>query len=420
MKFTIPFPNDNNATKGAYFSYSSSTPSVTKKAPKKKSDSDADNVPVSVSEEEEAKMESEDEEKDSKAAPAPSIEGEEPCVSPPADEEDNDNENDDDDDDDDDNDDNDDKEDTDVDEEKNIFDFNLNVVEGMSEYKVLCLQKIRRNEAKLASLSLLAPMTSASLSSDPSNSMKRSASQDDVERRVQPKRNAKQPTSYRDLDDPVISKRTCSINSSDIGEEDTGSKRMDKMEYIPSSGDDEEEEDDEDEQESYNDDELDRRFPQAKAEAAVEILTDVYGHSKTVSYCDTNDSDLQSDEDGDEASKKSTIRFSNSDSNGPEVFEAAVNNDDLKPPARHTVLPPPMPSLDDAEEEEEEEEVIPVNHPVNHPKDEETSLMMKAFTNKSSTSNVVLPNPALADELIFDINDQVQIQARLAQKYGRK
>jgi hypothetical protein len=45
---------------------------------------------------------------------------------------------------------------------------------------------------------------------------------------------------------------------------------------------------------------------------------------------------------------------------------------------------------------------------------------MKAFTNKSSTSNVVLPNPALADELIFDINDQVQIQARLAQKYGRK
>ena len=62
-----------------------------------------------------------------------------------------------------------------------------------------------------------------------------------------------------------------------------------------------------------------------------------------------------------------TIRFSNSDSNGPEVFEAAVNNDDLKPPARHTVLPPPMPSLDDAEEEEEaeEEEVITVNHPVN-------------------------------------------------------
>ena len=124
----------------------------------------------------------------------------------------------------------------------------------MSEYKVLCLRKIRRNEAKLASLGLLAPMTStASLSSDSSNSMKRSASQDDVERRVQPKRNAKQPTSYRDLDDPVISKRTCSINSSDIGEEDTGSKRMDKVEYSP-SGEDDKEEDDEDEQESYNDD----------------------------------------------------------------------------------------------------------------------------------------------------------------------
>ena len=35
IKFTIPFPNDNNATKGAYFSYSSSTPSAMKKAPKK-------------------------------------------------------------------------------------------------------------------------------------------------------------------------------------------------------------------------------------------------------------------------------------------------------------------------------------------------------------------------------------------------
>jgi hypothetical protein len=61
--------------------------------------------------------------------------------------------------------------------------------------------------------------------------------------------------------------------------------------------------------------------------------------------------------------------------------------------------------LDDAEEEEEEveeeeeeekEEVIPVNPPT----DEEMSLMMKAFTNKSSTSNVVLPNPALTDKLI--------------------
>ena len=134
---------------------------------------------------------------------------------------------------------------------------------------------------------------------------------------------------------------------------------------------------------------------------------------KTVSYCDTSDSDLQSDEDGDEASKKRsfkkiaktepdilhliadlghhgevhcTVRFSNSDSNGPKVFEATVNNDDLKPPARRTVLPPPpMPSLDDAEEEkeEEEEEVITVNHLVNYPNNEEMSLMFKVFTNKS-------------------------------------
>ena len=118
---------------------------------------------------------------------------------------------------------------------------------------------------------------------------------------------------------------------------------------------------------------------------------------------DTNDSDLQSNEDGDEASKKSTILFTNNDSDGPEVF-AVVNNDDLKPSTRHTVLPPPpcMPFIDNVEEEEEEEEeeVISVNHPVNIPNDEETSLMMKAFTNKSSTSNVVSPNPALADKLI--------------------
>jgi hypothetical protein len=35
MKFTIPFPNDNNATKGIYFLSSSSTPSAMKTAPKK-------------------------------------------------------------------------------------------------------------------------------------------------------------------------------------------------------------------------------------------------------------------------------------------------------------------------------------------------------------------------------------------------
>ena len=35
MKFTIPFPNDNNTTKGTYFSSSSSTPSATKMVLKK-------------------------------------------------------------------------------------------------------------------------------------------------------------------------------------------------------------------------------------------------------------------------------------------------------------------------------------------------------------------------------------------------
>ena len=36
MKFTIPFPNDNYATKGAYFSSSSTTPSAMKTALKKR------------------------------------------------------------------------------------------------------------------------------------------------------------------------------------------------------------------------------------------------------------------------------------------------------------------------------------------------------------------------------------------------
>ncbi len=54
---------------------------------------------------------------------------------------------------------------------------------------------------------------------------------------------------------------------------------------------------------------------------------------------------------------------------------------------------------EEEEVEEEEEEVIPVTPPTN----EEMSLMMKAFTNKSSTRNVVLPNPSLADKLISAI-----------------
>ena len=182
---------------------------------------------------------------------------------------------------------------------------------------------IRRNKAKLTILGLLTSMMSAaSPSADRSNIKKRLAPQDDVERRVQPTSNAKKMTSYRDLDDPVINKRTRSINSSDIGEEDTDSKTMDKAEYSPSGGDDEEEDDNDD------DDDLDRQFPQAKAEAAVEALTDIYGHSKTVSYCDTNDSDLQSDEDGNEASKKRS-------------FKMIANTEPDLLPARRTVLPPP-------------------------------------------------------------------------------
>ena len=136
-------------------------------------------------------------------------------------------------------------------------------------------------------------MTStASPSSNSPNRKKRAAPQGDFVSRVQPKRNVFKPTCYKDLDDPVISKRTHSIDSSDTGEEDTGRKRMDEAEYSPSGGDDKEE-DNEDELESYDDDDddkLDRRFPQAKAEAAVEALADpspstgystnIYGHSQ--------------------------------------------------------------------------------------------------------------------------------------------
>ena len=50
-------------------------------------------------------------------------------------------------------------------------------------------------------------------------------------------------TSYRDLDNHVIYKRTRSIDSSDTGEEDTVRKRLceDEEEYRPSGGDDKEE-----------------------------------------------------------------------------------------------------------------------------------------------------------------------------------
>jgi len=57
-------------------------------------------------------------------------------------------------------------------------------------------------------------------------------------------------TSYRDLDDHVIFKRTRPIDSSDMGEEDIVRKRMceDEAEYSPSEGDDEEEYDEDEEE----------------------------------------------------------------------------------------------------------------------------------------------------------------------------
>jgi len=98
----------------------------------------------------------------------------------------------------------------------------------------------------------------------------------------------------------------------------------------------------------------------------------------------------------------------------PEVFEAMVNDDDLKPPREaHGLDSPPMPSLDDAEEEEEDEEEgegegegegIP-------PTKEEKSLMMKAFANMSSASNDVLPNPVLADKLVTVIKRKFKDRA---------
>jgi hypothetical protein len=122
----------------------------------------------------------------------------------------------------------DDDNDTDDDEEEGIFDFDLN---GMSKYELLRLQRVHRNNARLVSLGLLEVKTSMAYpSANRTNRKKRVATQVDFVRRIQPKRNVFKPTSYKDLDDPVISKRTHSIDSSDTGEEDTGSKRMDKDE----------------------------------------------------------------------------------------------------------------------------------------------------------------------------------------------
>jgi len=222
-------------------------------------------------------MKSEDEEKDSKAAPAPTIEGEEPCVSPPVDEEDNDNEEDNDDDTDETDDD---EEDTDVDEEEDIFVFDLNDIKGMSKYELMRMQRVHRNNVRLASLGLLASMTSAaSPSSDRPNRKKRAGPQGDFVRRVQPKHNVFKPTSYKDLDDPVINKRTHSIDSSDTGEEDTVSKRMDEEEYSPSCR-DVEEEVNEDGLESYDDDDDDAVEALADRSPSTGHSTNIYDHSQ--------------------------------------------------------------------------------------------------------------------------------------------
>ena len=87
-----------------------------------------------------------------------------------------------------------------------------------------------------------------------------------------------------------------------------------------------------------------------------------------------------------------------------------MNDDDLKPPARRTVLPPPpMPSLDDAEEveeaedeeeEEDEEEDEESGFEFIMPTKKEESRMMKALVTMSSTHNEVLSNPVLADKLL--------------------
>jgi hypothetical protein len=107
------------------------------------------------------------------------------------------------------NDDNDD-DDNDNDDSMRLQNFGLNDVDGMSEYELMRVQIVDRNNARLASLGLLGRTSSATPPPpfDLPNRKKHAAPQDDVERRVQPKRNAKKSTSYRDFDNHVIYKRT--------------------------------------------------------------------------------------------------------------------------------------------------------------------------------------------------------------------
>jgi hypothetical protein len=99
--------------------------------------------------------------------------------------------------------------DNDDDDSMRLQNFGLNDVDGMSEYELMRVQIVDRNNARLASLGLLGHTSSATPPPfDLPNRKKHAAPQDDVERRVQPKRNAKKSTSYRDFDDHVIYKRT--------------------------------------------------------------------------------------------------------------------------------------------------------------------------------------------------------------------
>ena len=61
----------------------------------------------------------------------------------------------------------------------------LNEINGMSEYELKRMRNVARNNARLASLGLLVPMTSATtFFSDRPSRKKRVVPQDDVERRV--------------------------------------------------------------------------------------------------------------------------------------------------------------------------------------------------------------------------------------------
>ena len=93
----------------------------------------------------------------------------------------------------------------------------------------------------MAELGLLVPLAPRSKP----NRRKRVAMQDDVFRRVQPKHNVSTLASYKDLDDHVINKRKCPVDSNNAGEEDTVSKRIRRINV--------DEEDDKDKLENCND-----------------------------------------------------------------------------------------------------------------------------------------------------------------------